>query len=407
LTGDTTMFQREMYLERIRPFYNNEQIKILSGVRRCGKTEILKMIMAELRKNCPESNIIYLSLELLENEDYQDKKNLYAYLESQIKDEGRYYIFIDEVQFCEGWSKVVNSLKTKYPNVSIFVTGSNSSLLNDDKEGELGGRTIPFRIMPFSFSEYVAFTKELGRYQSDEASFSEYLKWGGLPLVFLEKEEQNKETMLESLYDSIVLRDIVLRKKIKNSIYLDKVIDYALSSSSLAVSGRNIQERIAKDGMDISLPVVLDYLRAITESCIASLSPRYDVIGLRELEVNNKIYAVDPAFVQYKKPLVSDLYGSLYETLVYNDLIAKGYQVKTGVNEGKEIDFVALKGGNIVAYVQVAYEINEGNKEREFGNLESISDFYPKYVVSKDKIALDRKGIIHLSMTDFLQLKNL
>ena len=141
------MFQREMYLERIRPFYNNEQIKILSGVRRCGKTEILKMIMAELRKNCPESHIIYLSLELLENEDYQDKKNLYAYLESQIKDEGRYYIFIDEVQFCEGWSKVVNSLKTKHSNVSIFVTGSNSSLLNDDKEGELGGRTIPFRIM--------------------------------------------------------------------------------------------------------------------------------------------------------------------------------------------------------------------------------------------------------------------
>lgn len=399
------MYQRDLYLRQIRPFYRNEQIKILTGVRRAGKTEILKMIQRELLAGSDKKHIVYLSFELLENNQYRDALALYDYLQSRIADEDMYYIFLDEIQFVKGWPEVVNSLKTKYRNVSIFVTGSNSDLLLDDKDRILGGRTISFRIMPFTFSEYYDYRTQLnnGVPRNADDEFSSYMRWGGFPLIFSENEDDQRQVMLESIFDSIVLRDIVTKLKLKNSYQLERVLDYVIASTGSYISGRSIEDKLTANKVDAdSLPKILEYLHGIERSCIVSVVPRFDVIGLKVLEFNNKSYTCDPAFINYKKSLISDLYGSIYETIVFNELIARGYTVRTGSVYNKEIDFVATRKQDEKIYIQVAYEITEKNREREFGNFSAIKDNYPKIVISRDKVPLSENGIIHRNIVDFL-----
>ena len=399
------MYRREQYLRQIRPFYRNEQIKMLTGVRRAGKTELLKMIQQELLAVTDQRHIIYMSFELLENRKYREADILYEYLQSRIVDDEMFYIFLDEIQFVEDWPEIVNSLKAKYRNVSIFVTGSNSDLLSFDKDRVLGGRTLSFRVMPFTFSEYFNYQTELnnGIHLNSDAEFAKYMRWGGFPLIFGEKDDDNRQVMLESIFDSIVLRDIVTKLKLKNSYHLERVLDYVIASTGSYISGRSIAEKLEKDNSDFSsLPKVLEYLHCIEQSCIVDVVPRFDIIGLKVLEFNNKSYTCDPAFINYKKALVSDLYGSIFETIVYNELIARGYTVRTGSVYGKEIDFVATKKQTDRIYIQVAYEITDSNREREFGNFSSIKDNYPKYVISRDKVSLSQSGIIHRNIIDFL-----
>ena len=399
------MYIREQYLRQIRPFYRNEQIKMLTGVRRAGKTELLKMIQRELLAESDPKHIVYLSFELLENRQYRDAVALYEYLQTNIVDAAMHYIFLDEIQFVEDWPEVVNSLKTKYRNVSIFVTGSNGDLLADDKERVLGGRTLDFRVMPFSFAEYFDYRTQLnGNVPRDVgAEFSNYMRWGGFPLIFMEEDDDRKQVMLESVFDSIVLRDIVRSLKLKNSYQLERVLDYVVASTGSYISGRSITVRFDAEQPDpATLPKVLEYLHGIENSCIVDIVPRFDIIGLKVLEFNNKSYTCDPAFINYKKSLVSDLYGAIYETIVYNELVSRGYTVRTGSVYGKEIDFVATRKQDEKLYIQVAYEITEHNREREFGNFSAIRDNYPKLVISRDKIPLSRDGIVHRNIIDFL-----
>ncbi len=399
------MYQREQYLRQIRPFYRNEQIKMLTGVRRAGKTELLKMIQRELLSEADERHIVYLSFELLENRKYRDSTVLYDFLQNRIVDEAMHYIFLDEIQFVDDWPEVVNSLKTKYRNVSIFVTGSNSDLLADDKERVLGGRTINFRIMPFSFSEYYKYRTELNDNipRDVEGEFNNYMRWGGFPLIFMEEDDDRRQVMMESIFDSIVLRDIMVKLKLRNSYQLERVLDYVIASTGSYVSGRSIAEKFASEQSDsAALPKVLEFLHAIEQSCIVNIVPRFDVIGLKVLEFNNKSYTCDPSFINYKKSLISDLYGAIYETIVYNELISRGYTVRTGSVYGKAIDFVATRKQDEKLYIQVAYEINEGNRTREFSNLAAIRDNYPKLVLSHDRILLSANGIIHQNIIDFL-----
>lgn len=399
------MYRRDKYLRQIRPFYRNEQIKILTGVRRAGKTELLKMIQHELLAEVDNKHIINLSFELFENRKYHDAMALYEYLQTQITDEGMFYIFLDELQFVKDWPEVVNSLKTKFRNVSIFITGSNSDLLSDDHQRVLGGRTLSFRIMPFSFAEYYDYRAQLNNNipRNAEEELVNYMRWGGFPLIFMEEEADRKQVMLESIYDSIVLRDIVTKLKLKNPWQLERVLDYVISSTGNYISGRSIAGKFASDHVEaVALPKVLEYLYGIEHSCIVDIVPRFDIIGLKVLKFNNKSYACDPAFINYKKSLVSDLYGAIYETIVYNELISRGYTVRTGTVYGKEIDFVATRKQDEKLYIQVAYEITEQNSEREFGNFAAIPDNYPKIVISRDKIPLSRNGIIHRNIIDFL-----
>ena len=402
---EDTMYKREQYLRQIRPFYRNEQIKMLTGVRRAGKTELLKMIQRELLSEADERHIVYLSFELLENRKYREGTVLYDYLQNSIVDEAMHYVFLDEIQFVDDWPEVVNSLKAKYRNVSIFVTGSNSDLLADDKERILGGRTLNFRVMPFSFSEYYDYRMELnGNIPRDvEAEFNNYMRWGGFPLIFMEEDDDRRQVMMESIFDSIVLRDIMAKLKLRNSYQLERVLDYVIASTGSYISGRSIAEKFASEQSgSAALPKVLEFIHAIEQSCIVNIIPRFDVIGLKVLEFNNKSYTCDTSFINYKKSLISDLYGSIYETIVYNELISRGYTVRTGSVYGKEIDFVATRKQDEKLYIQVAYEINEGNRAREFGNLAAVRDNYPKMVLSRDRIALSANGIIHRNIIDYL-----
>ncbi len=396
----SNLFKREMYLNRIRPFYDNEQIKILTGVRRAGKTELLKMIQKEL---CHSGKTIYLNFELLENMGLRSAAALYAHVQAEMDVKSKNYVFMDEIQLVDGWPEVVNSLKAKYNNISIFLTGSNGQLLNDDHESVLGGRTVSFRVMPFTFKEFLGCASQIGRsFSSADAAFEEYLNWGGFPLVFRERTAADRLVMLESIYDSIVLRDIVRRKNLRSSAQLEKIIDYIVSVTSSYISGHSIAARLSGISGMPSLPTVLEILKAIGESCIVSFAPRYDIIGLKTLEFNHKAYCCDTAFVNSKKSLVSDLYGSLYETVVYNELVARGYTVRTGTANGREIDFVVSRGDGDRFYVQVAYEITPGNLKREFGNYDAVPDHYPKLVVSRDRTPVAYRGVRHINIVDFL-----
>ena len=288
---ETSMYLREQYLRQIRPFYRNEQIKMLTGVRRAGKTELLKMIQCELLSETDRKHIVYLSFELLENRKYRDGVTLYEYLQTRIVDEAMSYIFLDEIQFVKDWPEVVNSLKTKYRNVSIFITGSNSDLLADDKERVLGGRTLSFRVMPFSFAEYCDYRTQLNNNvpRNVEDEFASYMRWGGFPLIFTEDDDDRRQVMLESIFDSIVLRDIVRKLKLKNSWQLERVLDYVIASTGNYISGRSIAEKFDADQSDsATLSKVLEYLRGIERSCIVDIVPRFDIIGLKVLEFNNK-----------------------------------------------------------------------------------------------------------------------
>ena len=401
------MLKRKAY-EKLVEWKNSDHKKCLmvEGARQVGKTYLVREFGNNEYESFIEINFINQKhLKAVFDGDLTPEtifKRMTAVMPDIKLIPGKTLIFLDEIQCVEDWPEVINSVKTKHRNASIFLTGSNSKLLDDDKESILGGRTISFRIMPFTFAEFHAFHVQQGSANDPDREFADYMKWGGFPLIFSEKEEGQKQIMLESIFDSIVLRDIVRRKKLKSSLELEHLIDCLIASSANYISGRNMHDRLLRDGTSLSLPKILDFIKAVDESCIADLVPRYDVLGLEAIEFNNKSYTCDPAFINYKKSLVSDLYGALYETIVYNDLVARGYTVRTGFAHGKEIDFVATRGGDQRFYIQVAYEITEKNREREFGNYAPLKDNYPKYVVSRDKVTLSVNGIIHMNIVDFL-----
>lgn len=394
------MIVREQYLERIRPFYDSEMIKVITGIRRCGKSTIMKQIINELiSNNVPENRIIYINFEDYKYRKISTPDALYEYIENRIEGDKKYYLFIDEIQNVDEFELVINSFRATH-NISIFITGSNSKLLSGELASHLSGRTISFRIMPFSFKEYWLFQKEKGK--SKEELLSEYMIWGGFPLVCKEDDVNSKAVILSNIYDSVVLKDIVMRNKIASPVALEKILEYVVANSSTTISGVSISNAISDDNQKVSTPTVYDYLKYISEACICDKVQRYDIRGKKLLAFEEKTYVCDLGFFHIKKNRVKDEYNYIVETICYNDLIARGYNVYIGKTHKGEVDFIATKGEEKI-YIQAAYLLSDEKViEREFGAYDYVDDNYPKYVISMDKVPLSRNGIIHMNLIDFL-----
>lgn len=396
------MIIREIYLERIRPFYDSELIKVISGVRRCGKSTVLVQIISELKaRGVEDDQILYINFEDFQFQEITEATALYTYIQQHLKPGKKTYLFIDEIQNVDRFELVINSFRAT-TDVSIFITGSNSKLLSGELATHLTGRTVNFKIMPFTFREYHDFLRSRGNQRQRSELFEEYLEWGGFPLVAQEEDPRVKHVILSSHYDSIVLKDIIMRNRVASPHTLERVLDYVIANSSTTISGNAIAKSLSDHVQRVSAPTIYDYLRYISEACVCDLVPRYDIRGKAQLSFLEKVYVCDLGFFTMRKNRVKDELGYLFETLCYNELIARGYAVYVGKTQRGEVDFIAERGGKR-SYYQVCYLMNSRETvEREFGAFASIADNYPRYVLSMDPVNLSRDGILHLNIIDWL-----
>jgi len=393
------MLKRELYLNKIRDFYDSNLIKILVGIRRCGKSVILEQIINELKeKGIEENHIIYINFEFIEFEELTDYKKLNNYIKEKIKDEKMYYLFFDEIQNVEKFEKVINSLRASQ-KVSIFITGSNSRLLSDELSTVLSGRYVSFKINPLSYKEVLELK---GMESSTNEIFEDYLKWGSLPNRFEFEREEAIKNYLYGVFDSIILRDVVERLKIRDIALFNLILQYIIDTIGREFSAENIINFLKNEGRDVSTLTIYSYIDALCKAFLIRKVYRYDIHGKAVLKTLNKYYVTDLGIAQIKNNKTEIDKSYAIENIVYNELIIKGYDVYTGKTKKGEIDFVATKPNKKI-YIQVAFSIpNEDTKKREFGAYNNINDNYDKYVISLDKLTYEYNGIKHVNLIDFL-----
>lgn len=394
------MLKREMYLSRIRGFYDSDLVKILVGIRRCGKSVILKQIMNELKeKNINEKHIIYVNFEFIEFEELQDYKKLNTYIKEKIVDDRKYYIFLDEIQKVEKFEDVVNSLRASIDNISIFITGSNSKLLSNELSTVLSGRYVLFNIYPLSYKEFIEITNKEPK---SEETFWNFVKWGGLPNRTQFTDESNIKDYLHSVFDSIILRDVVERLGLKDTVLFDLLLQYIVDTTGRQFSAENVINFLKNEGKSVSTETLYVYLDALCKALMIKKIYRYDVHGKAILKTLNKYYMTDLGIAQIKNNNFEINKSFAIENVVYNELLQRGYEVYIGKTKEGEIDFIATKTEEKL-YFQVAYLLqNDKVQNREFGAFKEIDDNYPKYVLSLDKADFSRDGIIHKNIIDWL-----
>lgn len=395
--------KRKCYLEKIRPFYDNELIKVLIGIRRCGKSVLLRQIIEELEaQGIKEEQIIYLNFEDFELSEIRTAKAFYEYVKERKVNEDKYYFFFDEIQMVEEFEIVLNSFRATW-DVSIFITGSNGKLLSGELATYLSGRYVSFRIAPFSFREYCQI-KEI--HKPSEEDLAEYMEWGGMPQRFSMASEEETATMLRDLYNSIVLRDIVQRVGAKDVDLLNRIIEYLTQTPSQMFSAKGIAKYFESVNRKVGTETLYNYLEYITTSLIVTKAQRYDIRGKQLLTTLDKYYLMDLGLGRIHNSGFKLEKGALLENIVFNELCIRGYDVYVGKLPKGEVDFVAIKGKE-KKYYQVAYYLyNQEVIDREFGAYESIADNYPKYVISMDRMDFSREGIIHENVIDFLMQKS-
>lgn len=396
------MIIREKYLSKIRPFYDQDLIKVIMGVRRCGKSVILLQIIDELKaKGIPDSQIIYINFEYEDFSFIKNDKDLHNYIKNLIVNDDKYYLFFDEIQNVEHWEKAINSFKAS-KNVSIFITGSNSDLLSGELATHIAGRYVSFKTFPFTFKE-VCELKNLTAQNDIEKAFDDYITWGGLPQRFMFTDEMQTKTYLSDVYDSILLKDIVSRFNIKDIDLFNKIVEYIVTTPSQNFSADNLANYFAnKDNREVSKNTLYNYLDYMSKAMLINKADRYDVRGKRILTGKYKYYLTDLGFGQIMSIGKRPQPGAYLENIVYNELLSRGYDVKVGNLDNGEIDFIATNFDEKI-YIQVAYILADNSiVEREFGAFKSIQDNYPKYVLTLDKFDFSHDGIIHKNVIDWL-----
>lgn len=398
--------KRNRLFQKIKPFINNSLIKVLTGIRRSGKTALLIQIQNEIKKSgVPEKNIISINFESMKFREINDFEKLYKYVSGKASGtSGRIYIFLDEIQNVAGWEKAVNSFRVDFYS-DIYITGSNSKLLSGELATLLAGRYVSFEVYPFTFLEAKDYKIQEGTFESDEKLFADYIKFGGFPQRFQLKDESAVSLYLSDIYSSVVLKDVVERSKISNVQLLQNLSDFMLDNVALPFSANSISNKLKSEKISASTDTVLNYLSFLQNAFIIRNVKRYDITGKKILESNGKYFASDVGLCQVARTSEKIDYSKLYENLVFLELKSRGYDVHIGKLGDKEIDFIATRG-NEKMYIQVAYLITENDEEREFGNLEKINDNFPKLVISSDLADLSRNGIVHKNIISWLSEKD-
>lgn len=391
---------RNHYLNSIKPYINTNIIKVIVGQRRVGKSYFLYQVIDEIKKIDKAANIIYINKELYEFDRIKDYHDLKIYIEKKsVKKHGKNYIFIDEIQEINQFEKTLRDFGAR-ANYDTYCTGSNSNLLSSDLANSLGGRFIEIPIYSLSFGEFLQFH----HLEKNKESLFSYIKYGGLPyLVNLHLEDEQVYGYLKTIFNTIILKDVVARFNVRNVHLLERLVEYLADSVGSLISAKRISDFLKSQNLDISPNSILNYLNYLTSSFFIHKVKRQDIVGRKIFEINEKYYFEDlglrHSLIGYRQIDIN----KIMENLVFSRLKYLGYKVTVGQIGKNEIDFVAEKDNN-KAYFQVAYLLTSKKViEREFGNLLKIKDNYPKYVISMDEYAKgDFKGVKHLNLIDFL-----
>ena len=391
--------KRKGYIDRIKPFMQKSVVKVLTGQRRVGKSFLLYQLIEEILAKEPDANIIYVNLEDFTFSSLQTAEDLHSYIISHSKEKAKNYIFIDEIQDIPGFEKVIRSLLLNEDN-DIYITGSNAKMLSGELATYLSGRYIEFKIYSLSYSEFLEFH---GLTES-ETSYELYSRYGGLPyLLNLPLEDETVNEYLKSVYSTIVFRDVVSRYKLRNTLFLEKLIQFLSENIGNLFSAKNISDYLKSQHTTISVNQIQSYTEYLNNAFLIHRVERYDLIGKRVFEIGEKYYfenmGIRNIVIGYR---ITDK-AKILENLVYNHLLYKGYDIKVGYYGDKEIDFVGEKNGEKL-YIQVALKIDsDKTAEREFGNLLKIQDNYPKIVVTEDTFSGNSyEGIRHCHIRQFL-----
>lgn len=397
------MILRPDYIEAVKPFMDAPLVKILTGVRRCGKSTIFEMIRQELlERGIPEDHIIMKKYTEMDIPDTITAKQMYDELVSRVEDDKRYYFLLDEIQEIKGWEKAVNSL-LEGMNADIYVTGSNSKLMSSEISTYLTGRYISIPVFTLSFREYLEFKKEST--QSYDKLLEEYIKFGGFPIIALgEYEQQSAYQIVDGIYHTVVLRDIVKRHRINKQDLFDRVVKYVIENMGKTFSASSISNFLKSENRKVSIESIYNYLRWLEQAFIIFPCERYDMQGKSVLKTQEKYYLADVSFRYALFGYNRKMLDGVMENIVYLELRRRGYDVYVGKNNTKEIDFIAIHKDEKI-YVQVCVQIPE-NSNREVGNLMEIRDHYPKYVVTLNEMDVGiENGIRIVHLRDFLLAK--
>ena len=400
------MLKRDEYIKQIVPFIDKDVIKVLTGIRRSGKSVMLKLLMEELKnRGINENQFIYINFENLKYRNLKNYERLYDFILNKVDDKYKsYYIFLDEIQEVEEWERCVNSLRVDEDfNFDIYITGSNAKLLSGELSTYLAGRYIEFVVYPFSFKEFFEIMKEKNKEIDLKKAFQDYVKFGGMP--FLHNLDYNFEASmqyLQDLYASIILKDITQRNNIRDTDLLERIINYVIMNIGNTFSATSISKFFKSENRKVAIETILNYIKACEEAFLIYRVARNDLLGKKILNVNEKYYIADHGIREAIMENNQKNINQVLENIVYFEMLRRGYNVKIGKVDNLEVDFVCKKNDETI-YIQVSYLlVSEDTKEREFSVLENIKDNYPKYVLSMDEFDMSRNGIKHINLIEFL-----
>ena len=400
------MIFRENYVKKIMAFTDTPFVKVLTGVRRCGKSTIMQMIMDELhKKGISEERIVSYRFDSMEYEG-MTAKQLYEMLKTKLSDTEKTYLFLDEVQEINSWEKTVNSINTDF-DVDIYVTGSNSRMMSSEISTYLTGRYVSFRIFTLSFEEYLTFKKQYGKVEDIHKELVNYIKYGGFPAIHLQEHPlENAYTIVRDIYNSTIFSDIVKRNQVRKVDQLERVVKFVFDNVGKTFSAKSISDYIKSEHRTIDNETVYNYLEKLESAYILHRCSRYDVQGKELLKTQEKFYLADSSFKYSVLGYNDQSVAAMLENVVYLELLRRGYEVCIGKTPNGEIDFIATRQ-NDKLYIQITKEIkSEKTEKREYDRLLEINDNYPKYLLTTDDFAGGNyQGIKTMHIADFLLSK--
>ncbi len=399
------MISRPIYTEQLKNFINKPQIKIITGIRRSGKSTVLRLLKeALLTSGIKEDQLISLNFESFSYLEFTTAPKLYAYVKEKMQQGKKNYLLLDEIQEVDGWEKAVNAFLADF-DVDIYITGSNSHLLSSELATYLAGRYVEIPVFTLSFREFLDFRKHYFPEEETKISpFATYLRKGGFPVIHtVNYDEETAYKVIRDIYSSVILRDSVQRYKIRDVELLERVIRYVFDNIGNTFSGKNVADYFKNQQRKTDINTIYNYLHALEGAFILYRVSRYDIKGKEILKTQEKFYASDVSLIYTTMGYRDRMISGILENIVFLELKRRGYQVYIGKLDNKEIDFIAEKQGDKV-YIQVAYKLESNQTvEREFAPLLAVDDHYPKYVVTMDDFWKDTiDGIRHLYITDFL-----
>lgn len=400
------MIKRKFYLEKIVKLIDTEDIKVITGVRRCGKTVLLKQIIDELEnRGIASENIIYMSFESSKYKNIRNDDDLDEFIFSKTNNlNGKIYLLFDEIQKVKNWEVSLNSYRVDL-ECDIYITGSNSQLLSGELATLISGRYISINMLPFSFKELIQYYDEMHENIDEIKLFEQYLSYGGFPGL-LNYENEEKEKYLYDLYSTIVLNDILYKNKVKDLDLLERLMEFMISNIGQLFSANSISKYIKNENRKTTPHTIINYMDYARNAFIFYQIKRENIKQKRKLLISDKYYLVDSGFYFIFNGSTQRNWGQLLENIVFLELIRQGYSITIGKIQDLEVDFVCRKA-NQIKYIQVSQSIlDENTRKREFKSLEKISDSYPKYVISMDSFDFSANGIIHLNIIDFLESEN-